>query len=233
MKIYSFIFARGGSKGVPRKNVKKLAGKPLVAYSIEISKEIESISRIFVSTEDEEISKTSKDYGAEIIKRPPELAKDDSPEWLSWQHAIDWVEKKYGSFDVFVSLPTTSPLRNKNDVINCLNTFHSKSDVVIGITEAKRSPWFNMVKKDSAQNLHLILNDDKNFYNRQEVPEAFDMTTISYVSSPEFIKKSKSIFDGNVAGVYVPAERSLDIDSSLDFEIAEFLLTKNGEPHVR
>ena len=101
------------------------------------------------------------------------------------------------------------------------------------VTEAKRSPWFNMVKKDSAQNLHLILNDDKNFYNRQEVPEAFDMTTISYVSSPEFIKKSKSIFDGNVAGVYVPAERSLDIDSSLDFEIAEFLLTKNGEPHVR
>ena len=83
----------GGSKGVPKKNVKMLMGKPLIAYSIEIAKEIESIDKIFVSTDDVTISKVALSYGAEVINRPPELAKDDSPEWLSWIHAIDWVEK--------------------------------------------------------------------------------------------------------------------------------------------
>ena len=140
-------FCQRWIKGVPRKNIKKILGKPLIAYSIELSKEIKDIEKIFVSTDDKEIGRISKDYGAEIIERPSDLAQDDSPEWLSWLHAIDWVEKKYGFFDVFISLPTTSPLRNKDDVINCLRAHDSKSDVVIGITEAKRNPWFNMVKK--------------------------------------------------------------------------------------
>ena len=146
MKTYAFIFARGGSKGVPGKNIKEICGKPLIAYSIEIAKEIECIEKIYVSTEDDNIANVAKKYGADIIPRPHNLAQDDSPEWLVWQHAVKWLEEKGKSLDVFISLPTTSPLRNKKDITQCLASLDEKTDVVVGITEATRSPFFNMVK---------------------------------------------------------------------------------------
>ena len=120
MKTYAFIFARGGSKGVPGKNIKEICGKPLIAYSIEIAKEIEYIEKIYVSTEDDNIANVAKKYGADIIPRPHNLAQDDSPEWLAWQHAVKWLGEKGESFDIFVSLPATSPLRNKKDITQCL-----------------------------------------------------------------------------------------------------------------
>jgi len=95
MRTFAFIFARGGSKGVPGKNIKEICGKPLIAYSIEIAKEIKSIEKIFVSTEDDNIATVAKEFGADIIPRPHLLAKDDSPEWLAWQHAIKWLEEKF------------------------------------------------------------------------------------------------------------------------------------------
>ena len=98
MKTYAFIFARGGSKGVPGKNIKEICGKPLIAYPIEIAKEIESIEKIFVSTEDDIIATVAKEFGADIIPRPHDLAQDDSPEWLAWQHAVKWLEEKEGNY---------------------------------------------------------------------------------------------------------------------------------------
>ena len=120
MKTFAFIFARGGSKNVPGKNIRNLGGKPLLAHSIMIAQNIDEISRIFVSTDDKDIAEVGIKYGAEIIERPAELAQDDSPEWLSWLHAIKWLEAKGEFFDCFVSLPTTSPLRKKTDVVNCI-----------------------------------------------------------------------------------------------------------------
>jgi N-acylneuraminate cytidylyltransferase len=130
MKTYAFIFARGGSKGVPGKNIKEMCGKPLIAYSIEIAQEIDDIEKIFVSTEDDNIATVAKKYGAGIIPRPSNLAQDDSPEWLAWQHAIKWLVERGDYFDIFISLPTTSPLRNKNDITHCLAFLFLKGDVV-------------------------------------------------------------------------------------------------------
>ena len=226
MKIFAFIFARGGSKGVPKKNVKMLMGKPLIAYSIEIAKEIESIDKIFVSTDDVAISKVALSYGVEVINRPPELAKDDSPEWLSWIHAIDWVKKFFGGFDIFLSLPTTSPLRSKEDVENCLQSINSKSDVVVGITKSTKSPWFNMVKINKDKSLSILMDSGIKVNNRQESPKSYDITTVAYVTKPEFVKNSKGIFDGRVFGVKIPSERAIDIDTKLDFEIVEYLINK-------
>ena len=109
---YAFIFARGGSKGVPVKNIKPMAGKPLIAYAIELALEHLGIDRVFVSTDDVNIADVAAEYGAEVISRPEKLAQDDSPEWLAWQHAIAYVEKNYEASDdsTFISLPTTSPL---------------------------------------------------------------------------------------------------------------------------
>jgi len=228
MITFAFIFARGGSKGIPQKNIKRLLGKPLIAYTIDLSKNIKNINKIFVSTDDKKISKVAINYGAEVIPRPAELAQDSSPEWLAWQHAIDWVEKKYGLFDIFLSLPATSPLRNKFDIKKSLSSFNNnKSDVVIGITKANRSPWFNMVKQDKNKNLQLIIKGDKKVHNRQEAPSVFDMTTVAYVTTPKFVKNSKGIFDGDVKGIEIPPERAVDIDTKFDFEIAEYLMCKN------
>ena len=102
MKTFAFIFARGGSKGLPGKNLLNLDGMPLLAHSIMIAKDIDKISRIFVSTDSPEIAEVGIRYGAEVIDRPIELAQDDSPEWMSWLHAINWVEGREGLFDCFV-----------------------------------------------------------------------------------------------------------------------------------
>jgi CMP-N-acetylneuraminic acid synthetase len=226
MRTFAFIFARGGSKGVPGKNIKEICGKPLIAYPIEIAKEIESIEKIFVSTEDDNIATVAKEFGADIIPRPHDLAQDDSPEWLAWQHAVKWLEEKGESFDIFVSLPTTSPLRNKKDITQCLATLDDKTDIVVGVSEATRSPYFNMVRKDYNGFLKVFLEDDNKYTRRQETPAIYDMTTVAYVSRSEFIRNATGIFDGKVKGVNIPSERALDIDTELDFEIAEFLMDK-------
>ena len=226
MKTFAFIFARGGSKGVPGKNIKEICGKPLLAYAIEIAQSVDRIEKIFVSTEDEEIAKVAKEFGADTIPRPQNLAQDDSPEWLAWQHAIKWLEEKGENFDIFVSLPTTSPLRNKKDITQCLASLDEKTDMVVGITKAVRSPWFNMVQKNRSGYINLLMKNDNNYTRRQETPVIFDMTTVAYVSRPEFIKKAAGILDGQVKGVEIPGERALDIDTELDFEIAEYLMKK-------
>ena len=185
------------------------------------------ISKVFVSTECEKITKVARAYGADVIPRPSELAEDESPEWLAWRHAINWVNSKYGKFDQFLSLPCTAPLRIVDDVVRCLDNFENgDSEMVITITEAHRSPWFNMVSEDSNKYLNVVLNDSETIYCRQKAPVVFDMTTVAYVTSPDFIVKNNSIWDGRVKGVIIPKERSIDIDDAFDFDIAEFLMQK-------
>ena len=222
-KIFAFIFARGGSKGLPRKNILPIAGTPLLAYSIKLAKQINQVERIFVSTDDEEIASIAIQYGAIVINRPKELAKDDSPEWLAWQHAIQITQEKYGLFDCFLSMPCTSPLRTKEDVENCISAFNSSSDMVVGISPLNKSPSFNIVMKDQDNSIKL-LNSDSNFSRRQDAPVAYEITTVAYVSSPGFILRSKCIWDGKVKGIEIPRENSIDIDTNFDFQYAKYLL---------
>lgn len=225
-KTFCFIFARGGSKGIPKKNIKNLLGQPLIAYSINLAKEIQEIEKIFVSTDDKEIAETASSNGANVIKRPLCISKDDSPEWLAWAHAIEYVNKNYGNFSKFLSLPATAPLRSKSDVIKCLEKYQSKNDVIITMTEANRNPWFNMVKKNQHDLLELAVRSSKGLFRRQDAPLVYDLTTVAYVLNPNFILENKSIWDGDVKGIYIPKERAIDIDTEYDFKIAEYLLTK-------
>ena len=133
MKIFSFIFARGGSKGIKNKNIKSFCGKPLIEYSIKVAKEIDRIDECFVSTDSLKIAKISKELGAQVILRPSQLAEDNSSEWLAWQHAIRAVNKSFCEFDVFVSLPATSPLRTKINVEQALDNLNSKVDIVMTV----------------------------------------------------------------------------------------------------
>jgi N-acylneuraminate cytidylyltransferase len=228
VKTFAFIFARGGSKGVPGKNIRNLDGKPLLAYSIMVAQSISDISRVFVSTDSQDIADIGVKYGAEIIKRPSSLAQDDSPEWLAWLHAIEWLENKGECFDCFISLPTTSPLRNKEDVASCLNLLDKETDIVITVTDASRSPYFNMVSKKDGY-VDLLMKGEKSITRRQDVPLVYDMTTVSYVSRPSFIKNNNKVFDGRVKAVIIPKERAIDIDDEIDFKIAEMLMKEKKE----
>ena len=224
MRTFAFIFARGGSKGIPRKNLELLGGKPLLVWSIEMGQSLTEVEKVFVSTDDAEIEEVAKDFGAEVLQRPSHLAQDESPEWLAWQHAIQIVQDKHGIFDLFLSLPTTAPLRTQEDVRKCLALLDENTDVVITLTPASRIPWFNMVSTDDSGNLRLLV--EGNYNRRQDGPEAYDVTTLAYVLRPGFILTHERIWEGRVKGFKIPKERALDIDVPLDLEIARYLHRK-------
>ena len=227
MKAIACIFARGGSKGLPGKNIRILGGKPLIAWSIEHAIAVKRIERVIVSTDSEEIAAVAREYGAEVpFIRPAELAHDNSPEWLAWRHALNYLRETTGAFpEVMLSVPTTAPLRFALDIENCLDEYEKgDADMVITVTQAHRSPYFNMVKTNTDGTVALVNPSQSAIARRQDAPAVYDMATVCYVANPEFIMTHNAMFEGRVKAVQVPAERAIDIDTLLDFQIAECLL---------
>ena len=223
MRTFAFVFARGGSKGVIKKNIKFFAKKPLIAHSIKLAKQLPEIEHCFVSTDSKEIGMVAKRFGATIIKRPKNMSRDDSPEFMAWRHAVSLVEKKIGKFDRFISIPTTSPLRTLSDIQKCLDALDEATDVVITMTPAQKNPWFNMVTFDQDGKLRLVNKKKNKIIRRQDAPEVFDMTGVCFVARKDFILKSNNIWDGRVRGIIIPPERAIDIDTEYDFKLAELL----------
>jgi CMP-N-acetylneuraminic acid synthetase len=233
MNAVAFIFARGGSKGLPGKNIRPLGGKPLIAWSIEHALAVGRIKRVIVSTDSEEIAAVARAHGAEVpFIRPGELARDDSPEWLAWRHALKFVQDQEGKLpQVMVSVPTTAPLRSPRDIENCLDVYERGDvDIVVTVTDAHRSPYFNMVKIQPDGTVGLVIPLKSAVARRQDVPAVFDMTTVAYVARPEFVMTQDAVFAGRVRHVHVPAERAIDIDTILDFRIAECLMSQCKGP---
>ena len=227
--IVGFIFARGGSQGIPGKNIRLLAGKPLIAYAIETAFQSQLIDRVVVSTDDKKIARVAQECGAEIpFIRPKELAQNNSPEWLAWQHAIRTLKEQDNGrdLDVFVSIPPTAPLRVVEDLDNCIHSFLDNNvDVVITVKKASRHPSFNMVSIDENGYTTLVLPPSESISRRQDVSPVYDATTVAYVANPQFIMGEKSIFSGKIKSVIIPEERAVDIDTELDFQFAEYLVT--------
>jgi len=231
MKYAVLICARGGSKGLPGKNIKLLDGTPLIGWSINIAKELSGVLKTIVSTDSIEIAQVAKECGAEVpFMRPDYLAQDDSPEWLVWRHAINYMEENDSeSLDAIIVLPVTAPLRSVEDVNACIDLFEkSEVDSIITVSEANRSPYFNMVVNDANDYTSLVIAPKNQITRRQDAPEVFDMTTVAYVVDVNFIKNYNGIFEGRVKSVTIPRERAIDIDSLMDFEIAECLLSQKG-----
>ncbi|MFU9047315.1 cytidylyltransferase domain-containing protein [Acinetobacter tibetensis] len=225
MRNFAFIFARGGSKGLPGKNIKPLAGKPLLQYSIDTALASDLIEQVFVSTDDQTIAQVAIECGAILIERPAELATDQSPEWLSWRHAIEWATEHYGSFDGFVSLPATSPLRSQYDVeAAILKRQAETADICIAVTPASRSPYFNMVKYDEAGFVELVNQPEGEVSRRQDAPKVFDITTVVYATTPQFVLNNYGLFSGKVVSIEVPKARAVDIDDIYDFRLAEAII---------
>ena len=185
-----------------------------------------SIQNVIVSTDSEEIAEISRSYGASVpFMRPSKLATDESPEWLSWQHALSFLrDSDLGLPEVMVSLPATAPLRSVFDVNNCLKEYRKReSDVVVTVSEPYRNPYFNMVTEKVDGSVELVMQDSQ-ISRRQDAPSVYDLTTVCYVANSNFVLSHSSIFEGRVTSVKVPRDRSVDIDSIEDLKYAEFLL---------
>lgn len=229
--VIAFIFARGGSKGVPRKNIRPLAGRPLIAWAIAAAQACRCVNRVVVSTDDAEIADVARRWGAEApFLRPAELAGDTAPELLAWQHALRAIAQLpgYTPPDVFLSVPTTAPLREPADLDRCVEgLLAGPFDLCLTATPAARSPYFNQVVLDDAGLARLVIPPrGGEVARRQDAPAVYDLTTVAYAARPEYVLRTSALMSGRVTAVMVPPERALDIDTPLDFEIAEFLLQR-------
>lgn len=222
--VVCVIPARGGSKGLPGKNVKNFCGKPLIAHTIEQAKQSKYIDRVIVSTEDEEIAQISLEYGAEVpFIRPLELAGDSVATIDVLLHAIRWLEdKEQYFFDILVLLHVTTPLRSVEDIDNSIaRLVEEKADNIISVAESHRNPYFNMVEEDSDGFVRLV--KEGRYSARQYAPKVYDMNASIYVWWKNILKEDKKIFLKKTKAYVMPKERSIDIDDDLDFKIAEFL----------
>jgi len=224
--IAACIFARGGSQGLPGKNIRDFAGKPLIAWAIEHALALETVDEVIVSTDSTEIAEIARNYGASVpFIRPSELAKDDSPEWMAWRHLLNYILERDGILpEVMLSVPTTAPLRLVEDIQRCLDAFEiGVTDAIVTVTDAHRSPYFNMVKLDPMGYAEVVIVNNQDISRRQDSPSVFDMTTAAYVVDAKFVMEHGGIFEGRVKAVHLPIDRAVDIDTLLDFEIAEFI----------
>jgi CMP-N-acetylneuraminic acid synthetase len=230
MSVVALICARGGSKGLPRKNILPLNGRPLISWSVSQALAVARVDRCIVSTDSEEIAAVAREAGAEVpFMRPAELAQDNSPEWLTWRHALNFLRQTDGVYpDTLIVVPTTAPCRSVEDLERCLDEFEKgEADVVITVTDAHRSPYFNMVKIAADGAVGLVIQPESSVSRRQDAPVVYDMTTVGYVVRPEFVMNRNGLFEGSLRHIHVPAERALDIDTLLDFQIAQYLLDQS------
>ena len=229
MKRVCTICARGGSKGVPNKNIRQMAGKPLIAHSILQAQSSGLFEAIAVSSDSMKILDISKKFGVDYsVFRPKELASDLAPKLPAIQHCVNEVETLSGEkFDVIVDLDATSPLRITKDIEGAVKLLENKnvSNVITGCP-ARRSPYFNLVEQDKRGCVRLSKPPEQIITRRQDTPECFDMNASIYVWNRSGFIGSKSIFNKDTLLFVMPEERSIDVDHEWEFEYVEFLFNK-------
>lgn len=226
--MLAIIPARGGSKRVPRKNALNLAGKPLIAWTIETSSHSNYIDRTIVSTDDDEIASISEQYGADVpFLRPNELASDEASSVDVVLHSIHKIAAEGEQYDYVILLQPTSPLRNVEDVDGALEQLiRNDDDCVISVCEAEHSPlWANTLPK--SQSMIGFLSKETINIRSQDLPTFYRLNGAIYIISVSVLlglKKPSFFLDKNVSAYLMPPARSIDIDSNLDFMMAEFFL---------
>jgi CMP-N-acetylneuraminic acid synthetase len=223
----ALVPARGGSKGVPGKNVRMLAGKPLIAHSIDVAKAIPAIDAVYVSTENELIAKTAEGHGAQVAWRPEELAQDNSLVIDAIRHAVDSLEKEGRFVSTIVLLEPTSPIRRADFVKDCLEAVAEGGfESAATFCEGKVSPHRIWSIKDSQ--VHPFVEGANPWLPRQAQPTGFELTGHVYVFRRENLNvvDSPTFLIGRIYPCVVPRELALDIDTEFDFALAEFAIQR-------
>lgn len=223
-RILIVIPARGGSKGIPGKNIKPLNGKPLIEYTIDVARTIVDDSRICVSTDDDRIIDTVEGYGLKVpFKRPQCLATDTTGTYEVLLHALDFYEKKGEIFDVVVLLQATSPFRTEQHLKEALALYRKDIDMVVSVKESASNPYYDSFEEDEKGMLFISKGDD-HYTRRQDCPPVYDYNGAIYIINVESLKeKPLSKFTKRVKYV-MNEEYSLDLDTMLDWYMAELMI---------
>ena len=223
MSILALIPARGGSKGIPGKNIKKLNGKPLIAWTIEVAKTISEIDRIVVSTDDNKIAKIAKQCGADVpFLRPFDLAQDNTPGIATVLHAIENIPEYY---DEVLLLQPTSPLRISDDILGVINTARKNNAVsVVSISEVEKHPsWMFQMSDRSAL---VPLFEGSLELPRQQLAPYYSLNGAIFLANCRWLKVQKKFITSDTLGYVMPKERSVDLDTFFDWELAECLVKR-------
>ena len=214
----AIIPARGGSKRLPRKNILDLCGKPLISWSIEAALKSKYISKVVVSSDDEEILNISSNFGADIIKRPYELANDTATTFDAIKHTINNLEK----YDYIVLLQPTSPLRNEKHIDEAIELLEEKqADAIVSVCEMDHSPlWSNTLPKDG--NMNNFLRDEVLNKRSQDLEKYYRVNGAIYICKTDKLLENKSFFlKDNIFAYIMDRKSSIDIDEEIDFLFAQ------------
>lgn len=223
MAVIATICARGGSTGVPRKNVRIIGGKPLIEHTIEHAKACSFIDHVFVSTDDDEIAEIARRAGATVpYKRPAHLATQHAAKLPVIEHLVETVEDSGIRVDKIVDLDPTSPLREPNDVEVAYQLLDDETDVVITGYEAEKNPYFNMVEIREDGITRLSKEPQKPIVARQLAPKVYSMNGSVYVWHRHTL--ALGLWNGRSRLHIMPHERSIDIDTEIDFKLASLIL---------
>ncbi|NUW68976.1 acylneuraminate cytidylyltransferase family protein [Vibrio coralliilyticus] len=217
------IPARGGSKGLPRKNILELAGKPLLAWTIEECLKCHFPIKVIVSSDDNEILEVAKSYGAETLKRPSVLASDTALSIPVMLHAVEALGSESENYPYIALMQPTSPLRRAKHIIEAYEKLLTEgASSVISVVEQKNNPLKSFIIRDGC--LRGISNDEYPFMRRQDLPPTFAANGAIYITAQEELCKSKSLMSSRVVAYEMNEIDSIDIDSSEDFESAEQII---------
>ena len=226
MKTLYVIPARGGSKGIPGKNIKPLAGKPLIEYSIDVARALANDEDICVTTDDNAIIETVERTGLKVpFVRPAELSTDQSGTYEVLLHALDFYESKGVHYDTMVLLQPTSPFRIVDDVKACLELYSDDIDMVVSVKQAATNPYYNAFEIDDNGFLH-ISKGEGNYTRRQDAPKVWEYNGAVYVINVESLRKMPLGKFTRRRMYEMSAERSIDLDTPTDWLIAETIITK-------
>lgn len=224
MNALVIIPARGGSKGIPRKNIKSLGGRPLIWYSLNVARQLVDDSHICLTTDDDEIIEVAERYGLAVpFKRPAYLAMDNVGTYEVLLHAIEFYENRGGRFDAIVLLQPTSPFRLVEHIKHAMNRFTSDIDMVVSVKKASSNPYYDCFEEDE-QGFLKISKGDGSITRRQDAPAVYEYNGSVYVINVESLKKYSMASFKKVVKYEMPDEYSIDIDTPLDWQIAELML---------
>lgn len=226
MKPLVIIPARGGSKGIPHKNIKPLVGKPLIYYSIDTARQIVPDEDICVSTDDQDIIQCVEDYGLKVpFVRPAELATDTAGTYEVLLHALNYYEQQGKTYDVVVLLQNTSPFRTAEQVQEAIQLYHSEIDMVVSVKECSANPYYCVFEENEYGYLN-ICKGDGSITRRQDAPKVYEYNGAIYVINPRSLKQMPlNKFTKRIK--YVMDEKSsIDLDTMNDWHMAELLIRK-------
>lgn len=217
----AIIPARGGSKRLPRKNVLDLCGKPLISWSIEAGLKSKYIDKVIVTSDDDEILSISKEYGAEIIRRPDELSSDTATTFDAIKHTIDNMKK----YDYIILLQATSPLRDEKHIDESIELLETKNaDAVLSVCEMDHSPlWSNTLPQDG--NMNNFLRDEILNKRSQDLEKHYRLNGAIYICKTEKLLENKGfLLKDNIFAYMMDRKNSIDIDEELDFNVAKVIM---------